>query len=229
MNSPKRTREDLDLNELLTSTTAWVLRVRGENRALHLIRPPHDSPTSHLQWILVEPANRGWYPGPDLLLVDDRREFILVVEAKRQDSANHAATRKTAFAEALGYAQLFDSLRQVESAGIWVGTQEKRYSLLDVLQMSAVNIRTAVVVPTLLALGSKRGPGLQLALFLATRLRVKEPIVLPKKAPRWQRRIATETWNAAIHKYRTWAYAECSKPYTTQTSFECLEETSGKA
>lgn len=223
MTGPKRMKEDILLDTLLASATSWMLRIEGANRTLQVVRPPGDSVDCHLQWILVKPVGRGWYPGPDILLVDDRRELMLVVEAKREDTDGHRAARDEAFVEAVGYAHLFDELRHIEPANIWVGMQENPHRLLEVLDMTAAELKSATVVPTMLGLGPAKGSGLQIASFLTARLRDEVPIAIPNDAPRWQGNVPPETWNAALRRYCTWACAERVEPSSTEVAFQCLE------
>ncbi len=206
MTGEKRMLEDLRLEPLLHPSVTWSLSMDGEVIELRVLRPPGDSLNAHLQWVVGRPGGAGWSPGPDAILTDSRR-FLLVVEAKREDTSSHSTTRRDALWKALGYSILFDRRRNAPEPMLWVGTNRQGIPLQQILGLPPVEFRSMILVPGVVGLAPVRGNGLRLAHHVADFIesgRLPEP---PRER-RWQRDISDVEWTDGHARLKRWAVAE---------------------
>lgn len=206
MSGQKRMLEDLRLEPLLRSGVNWSLEVDGVKRPLKVLRPHGDSLEEHLQWIVVEPHGRGWYPGPDVLLTDGI-EYLVVLEAKREDTSSHSGACHDAIRKALGYSIQFDQLRQRRPPRIWVGTRDDGLLMDQAFGLLPGSVLRMSILPGLLGLGPVRGRGLRLLDGLRD---VFQPgaIFLPPTTTSWQRALPADAWRLGHRQFRRWAIAE---------------------
>lgn len=137
--------EDRRLRELL-HRAAWIAVDAGGRRRLRPLVPPGDLVDGKVaHWNLVEPTG-GFTSGPDALLTDGIRVFVL--EAKRGDVDGPAAERHRAIYEAWGYAkQLAAALTNPDAALFVSGNRASGVSVREVLGVE--DATRLAVVPTL--------------------------------------------------------------------------------